>query len=80
MIMHETRFYFVIYLPDKVWDRVVPHKLEFDIYRFKARFFSSSQKSKLKAGNQTLTRDAFGTPKLVSAPARLLLSSRAQQV
>lgn len=37
MIMHETRFYYVIYLPDKVWDHVVPHKLEFDIYRFKAK-------------------------------------------
>ena len=59
---------------------MVPHKLEFDIYRFKAKLFSSSQKSKWKARNQILTRDAFGTPKLVSAPARLLLSSHAQQV
>ena len=36
--------------------------------------------SKWKARSQILTRDAFGTPKLVSAPARLHLSSHAQQV
>ena len=60
--------------------QVVIHKWEYDIGQCQAKLSSLVQKSKWKARNQILTRDAFVTPKLVSAPARLLLSSHAQQV